>query len=109
MDTGGKISVVRFLYSLVAIVTYVDKKVNWWYYSYSNKGHEMKGKSTPMRIDEATRRVINMMAGEYQSQTGKNVSANDALWKFLEEHRPDLTGRVEADLGKRQPVDTDEE
>lgn len=50
-----------------------------------------RGKNTPMRIDEATKRVINMIAGEMQRETGKTISFNDALWEFLNQHRPDLT------------------
>lgn len=50
----------------------------------------MKGQTTPMRIDTRTRKVINKIAAEYQFKTGKNWSANDALWQFLKEHRPDL-------------------
>ena len=44
-----------------------------------------------MRIDEATKRVINMLAGEMQRETGRTVSFNEALWEFLQLHRPDLT------------------
>lgn len=49
-----------------------------------------KGKSTPMRIDELTKRVVMMLAAEMQRETGESVSANDALLKLLEETRPDL-------------------
>ena len=44
-----------------------------------------------MRIDEATKRVINMLAGEMQRETGRTISFNEALWELLRLHRPDLT------------------
>jgi hypothetical protein len=47
-----------------------------------------------MRIDEATKRVINMIAGEMQRESGQTVSFNEALWEFLNKHRPDLTGEA---------------
>ncbi len=53
-----------------------------------------RGKNTPMRIDEATKRVINMLAGEMQRATGRTISFNEALWEFLKQHRPDLTAEA---------------
>ncbi|MBZ0297779.1 MAG: hypothetical protein K8L99_34810 [Anaerolineae bacterium] len=54
------------------------------------KNARARGKNTPMRLDEATKRVINMIAGEMQRETGETTSFNDALWAFLCQNRPDL-------------------
>lgn len=56
----------------------------------SLKNSRARGKNTPMRLDEATKRVINMIAGEMQRETGETISFNDALWAFLCHHRPEL-------------------
>jgi len=50
----------------------------------------MSRKSSPMRIDELTKRAIMMLAAEMQRESGESVSANDALMKLLEQVRPDL-------------------
>ncbi len=52
------------------------------------------GKNTPMRIDEATKRAVNILAGQMQQATGKTITFNDALWALLNEHRPDLAEKA---------------
>lgn len=53
-----------------------------------------KRASSPMRVDNKTKRAINILAAELQAQRGEPVSADEALWTFIEKHRPDVTERA---------------
>lgn len=69
----------------------------------------MNRKTVPMRVDTRTLRAINMLAGEQQLKTGGKLSANDAVWELIREHRPDIAERAEAVLEYSNGQDTDED
>lgn len=54
----------------------------------------MSAKSMPMRVSEKTRRAINMIAAELQLETGDTISADNALWQFIEDHAPEIARRA---------------
>lgn len=55
----------------------------------------MSRKNATMRMKAKTIRAINMLAGEKQLETGENISADDAMWTFIKEFRPDIAEKAE--------------
>jgi hypothetical protein len=52
-------------------------------------------KTTTMRVDTKVKTALTIIAGEVQAEKAiHNLSTNDALWLFIEKHRPDITDRV---------------
>ncbi len=62
-----------------------------------------------LRIDTRTQIVVNLIATEITSETGKKLSANKALWRFIESCRPDLSERAKELAKKVKDVDSDED
>jgi hypothetical protein len=50
----------------------------------------MKGKTVPMRMSKTTLKIVNMIAAKMQLETGRNVSADAALFRFLASHYDEL-------------------
>lgn len=48
-----------------------------------------------MRVKEHTIIAIRIYAGELQSNTGRAITDDDALWHLLSEYRPDIVKRAE--------------
>jgi hypothetical protein len=52
-------------------------------------------KTTTMRVDAKVKTALTIIAGEVQAEKAiHNLSTADALWLFIEKHRPDITERV---------------
>lgn len=68
----------------------------------------MSKKTMPMRLAKDIQYFINMLAGEYQHETGKNVSASEALRRLANEAKPSLMKRA-TELAKQEGDDSDEE
>lgn len=62
---------------------------------YTMRICEMSSKNTMMRAKSLTIRVVNIIAGEIQAETGKTVSANDAIMEFVKLHRPDIIEKAQ--------------
>lgn len=62
----------------------------------------------PMRLAKDVQYFINMLAGEYQNETGKNISASEAIRRLATDTRPDLMKRA-TDLAKQDGGDTEDE
>lgn len=53
-----------------------------------------------MRMSRKTTIAINIIAGEYQTQTGKSYSTDKALWAFIAKHAPQIAERAEQMSGE---------
>lgn len=84
----------KLIYNHIIYNVYIAVKL-FFRYNIINMRLRMTRKDTTMRMKAKTIRAINMLAGEIQIETGENVSADDAVWAFIQEHRPDIAEKAE--------------
>lgn len=70
----------------------------------------MKGKTVPMRMSKTTLKIVNMIAAKMQLETGRNVSADAALFRFLADHYDELPEEARRVIDEeRARMEADEE
>jgi hypothetical protein len=66
------------------------------------KGCSM-AKTTTIRVDTKVKTALAIIVGEVQVEKAiHNLSTNDALWNFIEQHRPDIAERVVELMGSQR-------
>lgn len=48
-----------------------------------------------VRVTPQTQMAVKLMAGEIQAATGEDLSWGDALWRVLQECKPEVCARAE--------------
>lgn len=54
-----------------------------------------------MRSNARTEIVINLIVGQQAIESGKKLSAADALWEFVRQHDPSITNKAIEILKKK--------
>lgn len=61
-----------------------------------------------VRVSDSTKAAINILSGEMQIQTGRKVTADEALWAIINQARPDLAEKVEQVASITQELESED-